>query len=168
VPSLRHHALTPTWYPLGRYAAAVARAGPSRRLEDDAVAMGEMVVPACPAGGLLLWDFRTLHRGMPNDTRRGAMHAPHDPRNKSRTLLVALCPLPHSQPCPPLSAAARPVAHAVLSTGLARDRLDVAQASLAKELAALPAEGAARDAARASIARLQAERWQKARASSAS
>ena len=68
-------AITP-WRPLGRYAAAVARAGPSRRLEDDAVAMGEMVVPACPAGGLLLWDFRTLHRGMPNDTRRGVTHAP--------------------------------------------------------------------------------------------
>ena len=75
---------------------------------------------------------------------------------------------PYSQPRPPLSSAARPVAHAVLSTGLARDRLDVTQASLTKELAALPAEGAARDAARASIARLQAERWQKERASSSS
>ena len=77
-------------------------------------------------------------------------------------------PAAHSQPRPPLSSAARPVAHAVLSTGLARDRLDVTQASLTKELAALPAEGAARDAARASIARLQAERWQKVRASSSS
>lgn len=143
------------------------RAGPSRRLEDDAVAMGEMVVPACPAGGLLLWDFRTLHRGMPNDTRRGITHAP---RNKCRTLSSwpAAHSQPYSQPRPPLSSAARPVAHAVLSTGLARDRLDVTQASLTKELAALPAEGAARDAARASIARLQAERWQKVRASSSS
>ena len=77
-------------------------------------------------------------------------------------------PAAHSQPRPPLSSAARPVAHAVLSTGLARDRLDVTQASLTKALAALPAEGAARDAARASIARLQAERWQKVRASSSS
>ena len=127
------------------------------------MAMGEMVVPACPAGGLLLWDFRTLHRGMPNDTRRGITHAP---RNKCRTL--SSWPAAHSQPRPPLSSAARPVAHAVLSTGLARDRLDVTQASLTKELAALPAEGAARDAARASIARLQAERWQKVRASSSS
>lgn len=73
-----------------------------------------------------------------------------------------------SEPRPPSSSAARPIAHAVLSTGLARDRLDVAQASLTAELAALPAEGAARDAARASIARLQAERWQKVRTSSAS
>ena len=152
---------------LRRYAAAVARAGPSLRLEDDAVAMREMVVPACPAGGLLLWDFRTLHRGMPNDTLRGIMHI-HDPRNESRTLLTASRAAARSQPRPPSSSAARPIAHAVLSTGLARDRLDVAQASLTAELAALPAEGAARDAARASIARLQAERWRKVRTSSAS
>lgn len=74
----------------------MARAGPSLKLEDDAVAMEEMVVPACPAGGLLLWDFRTLHRGMPNDTLRGIMHI-HDvymtPRNESRTLLAARSPL---------------------------------------------------------------------------
>ena len=152
---------------LRRYAAAVARAGPSLRLEDDAVAMREMVVPACPAGGLLLWDFRTLHRGMPNDTLRGIMHI-HDPCNESRTLLTASRAAARSQPRPPSSSAARPIAHAVLSTGLARDRLDVAQASLTAELAALPAEGAARDAARASIARLQAERWRKVRTSSAS
>ena len=73
---------------LRRYAAAVARAGPSLKLDDDAVAMGEMVVPACPAGGLLLWDFRTLHRGMPNDTLRGMIYI-HDPRDESRTLLAA-------------------------------------------------------------------------------
>ena len=131
--------------------------------------MGEMVVPACPAGGLLLWDFRTLHRGMPNDTRRGVTHAPCATRNNQQVSnQPSSWPAAHSQPRPPLSSAARPVAHAVLSTGLARDRLDVTQASLTKELAALPAEGAARDAARASIARLQAERWQKVRASSSS
>ena len=51
------------------YFAAVERAG-SGRLEDDAVAMGEMEVPGCPAGGIILFDFRLLHRGMPNDTGR--------------------------------------------------------------------------------------------------
>ena len=94
------------------------------------------------------------------------MH-PHDTQQPT-SVEPSSWPAAHSQPRPPLSSAARPVAHAVLSTGLARDRLDVTQASLTKELAALPAEGAARDAARASIARLQAERWQKVRASSSS
>lgn len=46
-----------------RYREAVTRSG---HLEDDERAMGQMVSPACSAGGILLFDARTLHRGLPN------------------------------------------------------------------------------------------------------
>jgi len=46
------------------YYAALERSG---SLEADERAMSEMAVPACPAGGLLLFDSRLLHRGMPNE-----------------------------------------------------------------------------------------------------
>ena len=49
------------------YRAAIARSG---SLEEDEIAMGEMEAPACPKGSLLIFDFRLLHRGMPNDTGR--------------------------------------------------------------------------------------------------
>ena len=39
-------------------------------LERDERAMAEMAVPACPAGGLLIFDFRLQHRGMPNTSGR--------------------------------------------------------------------------------------------------
>ena len=32
--------------------------------------MALMEAPACPAGGLLVFDFRVLHRGLPNDASR--------------------------------------------------------------------------------------------------
>ena len=32
--------------------------------------MAEMEVPGCPAGGIILFDMRLVHRGMPNDTER--------------------------------------------------------------------------------------------------
>lgn len=44
--------------------------GRSARLEDDAAVMSEMVVPGCPAGGVIIFDFRLLHRGQPNRTGR--------------------------------------------------------------------------------------------------
>jgi len=28
--------------------------------------MSAMVAPACPAGGVIIFDYRTLHRGLPN------------------------------------------------------------------------------------------------------
>lgn len=46
-----------------RFNAAIKRSG---ALEADALAMSEMAVPACKAGGVILFDFRLLHRGMPN------------------------------------------------------------------------------------------------------
>ena len=56
-----------------RYNAAIERSG---KLEDDAAAMAEMEVPACPAGGIILFDFRVLHRGMPNSGgERAIAHA---------------------------------------------------------------------------------------------
>ena len=142
VPRLRHHALITPCRPLGRYAAAVERAGPSRRLEDDAVAMGEMVVPACPAGGLLLWDFRTLHRGMPNDTRRGITHAP---RNKCRTLLVARCPL-SAPPALVLRSAARCACGAVDRLGARPPRCDAGEPHQRARRAACRGGGARRSA----------------------
>ena len=58
---------------LERYAAAIERSG---RLEDDQTLMAEMVTPECPAGGILLFDFRVLHRGMPNTSgERPIAHA---------------------------------------------------------------------------------------------
>ena len=53
-----------------RYYDALGRTAGSGRLEDDAVALAEMEAPACPAGGLLVFDFRVLHRGLPNDASR--------------------------------------------------------------------------------------------------
>jgi ectoine hydroxylase-related dioxygenase (phytanoyl-CoA dioxygenase family) len=44
-------------------AAAVARSG---RVADDAEAMACMEAPACPAGGIIIFDYRTLHRGLAN------------------------------------------------------------------------------------------------------
>ena len=49
------------------YHEAIGRSG---RLEDDEQAMAEMEVPGCPAGGIILFDSRLIHRGMPNDTDR--------------------------------------------------------------------------------------------------
>merc|ERR1712023_585556 len=74
------------------YHAAIGRSG---SLEEDEIAMSQMVVPACPAGGILMWDFRLLHRGQPNPTGRN-----------------------------------RPVAHVVLSTGGAQDRLSFPEMKL--------------------------------------
>ena len=47
--------------------------GTQAHLEDDATAMTEMVCPACPAGGLVLFDMRIVHRGLPNAGRDRAV-----------------------------------------------------------------------------------------------
>ena len=113
------------------YFAAIRRSG---SLEDDAIAMAEMEVPACPAGGMLIFDFRLLHRGMPNSTPRE-----------------------------------RPLAHAILSTGLAWDRLNSPRAqSLRAVLAAEPSEPEEHNAWRDAVARQQREAWQVTRMQSAS
>ena len=112
------------------YNGAIERSG---SLEDDALAMAQMEVPACPAGGLLLFDFRVLHRGMPNSSGR-----------------------------------MRPLAHAVLATGLAEDGLSYPERSLRAEVNALPREPAARDAVRTALMKQQAEAWAAVRASSTS
>ena len=48
---------------LPRYRAAIERSG---SIEDDEEAMAAMEAPACRAGGLMLFDYRTMHRGLPN------------------------------------------------------------------------------------------------------
>lgn len=47
-----------------KYKATMERYG---AIENDPEAMRAMEAPACPAGGLVVADFRTLHRGLPND-----------------------------------------------------------------------------------------------------
>jgi hypothetical protein len=42
----------------------------STHLEADEQAMGEMIAPACPAGGVLIFDYRLMHRGQPNRSSR--------------------------------------------------------------------------------------------------
>ena len=86
-----------------------------------------------PGGGLLLFDFRVLHRGMPNSSGR-----------------------------------MRPLAHAVLATGLAEDGLSYPERSLRAEVNALPREPAARDAVRTALMKQQTEAWAAVRASSTS
>ena len=56
------------------YQAAIERSG---TLEADEAVMAEMEVPGCQAGGIILFDFRLLHRGQPNDTNdeRTLVHA---------------------------------------------------------------------------------------------
>ena len=40
-------------------------------------AMAEMEAPACPAGGVILFDYRVMHRGLPNGlTDRGGRERP--------------------------------------------------------------------------------------------
>ena len=58
----------------GQFRAAVERSarsadGTQGHLEDDAQARAEMEAPACPAGGMIIFDFRILHRGLPNAGR---------------------------------------------------------------------------------------------------
>ena len=113
------------------YRAAVERS-PSGALEDDALAMAQMEVPGCPAGGLYLFDFRILHRGMPNAAGRE-----------------------------------RAIAHAVLSTGWASDRLSFPDDSLLEIVEALPSDPARRRAKGDTIARQQRQAWAEVRASSA-
>jgi uncharacterized protein YfcZ (UPF0381/DUF406 family) len=45
----------------------------SRELTEDAAEMAEMVAPGCAAGGLLCFDYRVLHRGLPNVSRERAV-----------------------------------------------------------------------------------------------
>lgn len=111
------------------YHGAIARSG---RLEDDELAMGQMEVPGCPAGGLYLFDFRVLHRGMPNAQGRE-----------------------------------RAVAHAILSTGFARDQLSFPDASLLQLVDALPSDPRRRRAKSDAIVRQQRQVWSEVRASSA-
>ncbi|KAL1526983.1 hypothetical protein AB1Y20_015672 [Prymnesium parvum] len=46
---------------LPRYEEAIERSG---ALENDELALSEMEAPACPAGGLIVYDYRTFHRGL--------------------------------------------------------------------------------------------------------
>ena len=50
--------------------AAMSEAGV---MELDPATMAKMVSPACPAGGLLCFDYRTVHRGRANDGRERAV-----------------------------------------------------------------------------------------------
>ena len=47
--------------------AAIQRSG---RVVDDELAMNAMEAPGCPAGGIIIFDYRTLHRGLPNSGAR--------------------------------------------------------------------------------------------------
>jgi len=49
------------------WAEAVDRSG---SVVGDAAAMSEMRAPGCRAGGLVLWDFRVVHRGNPSSLGR--------------------------------------------------------------------------------------------------
>lgn len=40
--------------------------GVSGLLESDHEAMGSMLAPACPAGSIIIFDYRIIHRGLPN------------------------------------------------------------------------------------------------------
>ena len=111
------------------YQAAVARAG---SLEADPIAMSEMESPACPSGGIIQFDFRVLHRGLPNQ-----------------------------------SEAERPIAHAILSTGLAVDQKRTPPTSLVETVASLPTDPNEREEARKAIIKEQRQTWQWLRASSA-
>ena len=44
-------------------AAATER---SRRIEHDEAMLAAMEAPACPAGGIIIFDYRCLHRGLAN------------------------------------------------------------------------------------------------------
>ena len=46
-----------------RYPEVISR---SQKVAQDEQAMSEMVAPACPAGGIILFDYRIIHRGLPN------------------------------------------------------------------------------------------------------
>ena len=106
------------------YYDAIDRSG---SLADDPIVSAQLVSPAIPKGGLLLWDFRCMHRGLPNAQRRD-----------------------------------RPVAHAVLSTGLAWDVLELPDEGLDDALAKLPSDPAEREA----LSRARKEEWARVRASS--
>lgn len=115
------------------YEAARLDACRSYLLERDAAAMAEMAVPACPAGGLILFDFRLQHRGMPNDSTRE-----------------------------------RALAHAVLATGGAFDRLGSEEApSLLAAAEALSADPADRRAQLEAIGRQQSGWWETQQTNSA-
>ena len=49
-----------------RFRQALRRSG---SIEDDMEAMAEMRAPACPAGGIVLFDYRLFHRGLANAAR---------------------------------------------------------------------------------------------------
>ncbi len=55
-----------------RFEAAIARSEAAGlwpfTLEEGS--LGELEAPACPAGGILLFDMRLLHRGLPNTGER--------------------------------------------------------------------------------------------------
>lgn len=53
-----------------RYERAVRRSG---HIEDDEDAMAAMVAPAMKAGSLLIFDYRLIHRGLPNLSRERCM-----------------------------------------------------------------------------------------------
>ena len=102
-------------------------------LERDERAMAEMAVPACPAGGLLIFDFRLQHRGMPNTSGRE-----------------------------------RAIAHAVLATGGAFDKLGAdASPSLIDAVDALSDDPATRRRQREVVAQQQVESWKLQQANSA-
>lgn len=42
-------------------------------LPQDDAAMAQMESPACPAGGAIIFDYRTIHRGRANDSRERAV-----------------------------------------------------------------------------------------------
>ena len=95
--------------------------------------MAEMAVPACPAGGLLIFDFRLQHRGMPNTSGRE-----------------------------------RAIAHAVLATGGAFDKLGAdASPSLIDAVDALSDDPATRRKQREVVAQQQADSWELQRVNSA-
>jgi ectoine hydroxylase-related dioxygenase (phytanoyl-CoA dioxygenase family) len=112
---------------VARFSEALARSG---TLADDAAAMREMEVPACKAGGVILFDFRVLHRGMPNAVGN------------------------------------RAIAHAVLSTGFAKDPLTFPSASLRELVESLPDDPDELQREVAAVRRQQREAWAAVRESS--
>ena len=120
------------------------RAGPcpneslfSTQVEDDELAMSAMVAPACPAGGVIIFDYRTLqcvrqltqhaHIKASSQTRisqaHGSTHAPVGWDGcSSGDRARSVCE--HSRGLPNAGTRDRPISYGVCSTGWARDTVN--------------------------------------------
>ena len=179
-----------------RAAAYHAAIGRSARLDADPLAMAEMVVPACPAGGIILFDFRlhstacqrfynlegdvlplvlrseltrnvAYYSQLPSVSERaevppplhwlgGSMLRPTEPFSRSRL----------HRGMPNRSDRERAIAHAILSTGFATDRLSYPGTSLWTAVSSLSDDPKERLKQQDALAREQRAAWADVRASS--